>query len=192
MATEQTPMARQMRRRRGIRRKRTAMLDVEWMAYDGKKERLMRKAAVVLIALMVSAALFGCASQSDGQEGASGEVVFEETSSPNEEYAASEEDVIRDTVRVTQDGSGTATVSAESNSAFFDPVSYEVECGEELEPEDVSVEWTTLMGNAKGTEEDQLAVAVVSVRTADGDVDVRKINFVNGGLEIVAEALSGA
>lgn len=167
-------------------------MDVEQMADVGKKERIMRKAAVVFAALMVGASLFGCASQPDGREGASGEVVFEETSSPNEEYAASEEDVVRDTVRVTQDGSGTATVSAESNSAFFDPVSYEVECGGELEPEDVSVEWTTLMGDPEGTEEDQLAVAVVSVRTADGDVDVRRINFVNGGLEIVSEALSGA
>lgn len=152
----------------------------------------MGKAAVVFITLMMSTALLGCASQPGGREGASGEVVFEETSYPNEEYVASEEDVIRDTVRVTQDGAGTATVSTESNSAFFDPVSYEVECGGELEPEDVSVEWTTLMGDPEGTEEDQLAVAVVSVRTADGDVDVRKIDFVNGGLEIVSEELSGA
>ena len=69
--------------------------------------------------------------------------------SPNEDYAPSEEGVVHDTVRVAQDGSGTATVAAESNSAFFDPVSYEIECGGDLEPGDVSVKWTTLMG---GTE----------------------------------------
>lgn len=167
-------------------------MDVEQMADIRKKERLMGKAAVVFVALMMGASLFGCASQPDGREGASGEVVFEETSSPNEEYAASEEDVIRDAVRVTQDGSGTATVSTESNSAFFDPVSYEVECGGDLEPGDVSVEWTTVMGGTEPSEDDQLAVAEVSVRTSEGDVDVRKINFVNGALEIISESVAGA
>lgn len=95
-------------------------------------------------------------------------------------------------MRVTQDGSGTATVAAESNSAFFDSVSYEVECGRDLEPGDVSVKWTAVMGGTEPSEEDQLAVAEVSVRTSEGDADVRKIDFVNGGLEIISEAVVGA
>lgn len=156
----------------------------------------MRKMAVVLVItaglMMMGAAIFGCGSQLDGRGAASGEVVFEETVSPNEDYASSEEDVVYDTVRVTQDGSGTATVAAESNSAFFDPVSYEVECGGDLEPGDVSVEWTTLMGGIEPSEDDQLAVAEVSVRTSEGDVDVRKIDFVNGALEIISESVAGA
>lgn len=169
---------------------------LSWIPDIGKKERPMRKMAVVLAVaaglVVMGAALFGCGSQSDGRGSASGEVVFEETVSPNEDYASSEEDVVYDTVRVTQDGSGTATVAAESNSAFFDPVSYEVECGRDLEPGDVSVKWTTVMGGTEPSKEDQLAVAEVSVRASEGDVDVRKINFVNGALEIISESVAGA
>ena len=155
----------------------------------------MRKMAVVLAVaaiLVMSAALFGCGLQSDGQDAASGEVVFEETVSPNEDYVSSEDDAVYYTVRVTQDGAGTATVAAESNSAFFDPVSYEVECGGDLEPGDVSVKWTTVMGGAEPSEDDQLAVAEVSVRTSESDAYVRRINFLKGAFEIVSETIAGS
>ena len=62
----------------------------------------------------------------------------------------------------------------------------------ELSSDDVSVEWTTLMGNPEPSEDDQIAVAVVSVRTGDGGVDERKVSFVTGALEMVAEAIPGA
>lgn len=88
-----------------------------------------------------------------------------------------------------QDGSGTATVSAESNSGFFDPVSYQVECDGDLTADDVSVKWTTLMGNPEPSEDDQIAIAVVSVQTADDIVDERIINFVTRTLEMAAEAI---
>lgn len=156
----------------------------------------MRKMAVVLAVAaglaMMGAVLFGCGSQSDGRDAASGEVVFEETVSPNEDYVSLEDDVVYYTVRVTQDGSGTATVAAESNSAFFDPVSYEVECGGDLEPGDVSVEWMTLMGGTEPSEDDQLAVAEASVRISEGDTDVRRINFLKGAFEIISEAIAGS
>lgn len=58
------------------------------MPVIGEKERPMRKMAVVLAVAaglaMLGAALFGCGSQSDGRGAASGEVVFEETVSPND------------------------------------------------------------------------------------------------------------
>lgn len=156
----------------------------------------MRKMAVVVAVAvglaMMGTALFGCGLQSDGRDAASGEAVFEETVSPNEDYASSEDDVVYYTVRVTQDGSGTATVAAESNSAFFDPVSYEVECGGDLEPGDVSVEWTTVMGGTEPSEDDQLAVAEVSVRASESDTDVRRINFLKGAFEIISETVAGS
>ena len=156
----------------------------------------MKKMAVALAVAaglaMMGAVLFGCGSQSAGQDAASDEVVFEETVSPNEDYASSEDDAVYYTVRVTQDGSGTATVAAESNSAFFDPVSYEVECGGGLESGDVSVEWMTLMGGTEPSEDDQLAVAEVSVRASEGDADVRRINFLKGAFEIISETVAGS
>ena len=148
----------------------------------------MRRLTAVLAALCLACVivLLGCGTSSDGK------VVFEETVSPNEKYVSSEADVVYYTVRVTQAAPGTATVSAESNSGFFEPVSYEVACDGELSADDVSVEWTTLMGNPEPSEDDQIAVAVVSVNTGDGGTDERKVSFVTGALEMVAEAIPGA
>ena len=132
--------------------------------------------------LACSIVLLGCDAAPEGT------VVFEETVSPNEEYASSKEDVVYYTVRVTQAAPGTATVSAESNSGFFEPVSYEIECDGELSADDVSVKWTTLMGGTEPSEDDQIAVAEVSVRAGDGSSYERKISFVTRALEMAAEA----
>lgn len=147
----------------------------------------MRRLATFLAALCLACTLvlLGCSTASAGT------VVFEETVSPNEKYASSEADVVYYTVRVTQAAPGTATVSAESNSGFFEPVSYEVACDGELSAEDVSVEWTTLMGGTEPSENDQIAVAVVSVNTGDGGTDEHKISFVTRALEMVSEATPG-
>ena len=148
----------------------------------------MKKVTAVLAVLCLACTLvlLGCGATSTGT------VVFEETVSPNEKYVSSEADVVYYTVRVTQAAPGTATVSAESNSGFFEPVSYEVACDGELSADDVSVEWTTLMGNPEPSEDDQIAVAVVSVRTGDGGTDERKVSFVTGALKMVAEATPDA
>ena len=144
----------------------------------------MKKVTAVLAVLCLACTLvlLGCGATSTGT------VVFEETVSPNEKYVSSEADVVYYTVRVTQAAPGTATVSAESNSGFFEPVSYEVACDGELSADDVSVEWTTLMGNPEPSEDDQIAVAVVSVNTGDGGTDEHKISFVTRALEMAAEA----
>ena len=145
----------------------------------------LRTVATTLF-LACSLALPGCGATPAGT------VVFEETVSPNEEYVSSEEDVVYYTVRVTQAAPGTATVSAESNSGFFEPVSYEIECDGELSADDVSVKWTTLMGGTEPSEGDQIAVAEVSVHTGDGSSYERKISFVTRALEMAAEATPGA
>ena len=116
------------------------------------------KTVAAALCLACSLALPGCGATPVGT------VVFEETVSPNEEYASSEEDVVYYTVRVTQAAPGTATVSAESNSGFFEPVSYEIECDGELSADDVS----------------------------DGSSYERKISFVTRALEMAAEATPGA
>lgn len=147
----------------------------------------MRRLTAVLATLCLACTivLLGCSTASAGT------VVFEETVSPNEQYVSSEADVVYYTVRVTQTTPDTATVFAESNSGFYEPVSYEVACDGELSADDVSVKWTTLMGGTEPSEDDQIAVAVVSVRTGDGGVDECKVSFVTGALEMVAEAIPG-
>ena len=159
----------------------------------------MRKLSTILTAALTIVAafcLFGCDAQPAGDESLGGNpgetVVFEETISPNAEYAESEGDIVYYTVRVTQSASGTATVSAKSNSGFFEPMSYDVANVGDLTADDISVAWTTLMGNPEASEDDQFAIAAVSVRTADGGADERKISFVTGALEMVAEAMPTA
>ena len=144
------------------------------------------KTVAAALCLACALVLLGCGTTSAGK------VVFEETVSPNEEYVSSEADVVYYTVRVTQAAPGTATVSAESNSGFFEPVSYEIECDGELSADDVSVRWTTLMGGTEPSEDDQIAVAEVSVHTGDGSSYERKISFVTRALEMAAEATPGA
>lgn len=159
----------------------------------GRRKRVL--AAVCLVAALCLLGCWAWLAGGDAQEGsaaAAGRTVFEETISPNEDYVDSEEDVVYYTVRVTQDDAGVATVSSETNSAFGEPVSYEVyevDCEKDLDEDDVSVRWTTLMGSEEASEHDQIAIAVVSVRTADGGVDERKISFVGVALEMVSEAL---
>lgn len=163
---------------------------------------MRRIAAIVAAAFAFAAAffLFGCDARSSADENLGGDPgehstpasIFEETISPNAEYAESEDDVVYYTVRVTQGAPDTATVSAESNSGFFEPTSYDVANVGDLTADDVSVTWTTLMGNPEASEDDQFAVAVVSVQTADGGTDERKISFVTGALEMIAEAMPAA
>ena len=110
----------------------------------------MRRLTTMLTALCLACALvlLGCGATSAGT------VIFEETVSPNEQYVSSEADVVYYTVRVTQAAPGKATVSTESNSGFFEPTSYEVACDGELSADDVSVEWTTLMGGTEPSEDE--------------------------------------
>ncbi len=48
------------------------------------------------------------------------------------------------------------------------------------------------MGGTEPSEDDQIAVAEVSVHTGDGSSYERKINFVTRALEMAAEATPGA
>lgn len=146
------------------------------------------------IALASTLCLFGCNAQPANEnkssiEASANTAIFEEMISPNADWAASEADIVYYTVKVTLSESGTATVSAESNSGFFEPTNYEIECAENLTADDITIKWTTLMGNPEPSENDQLAIAAVLVRTADGGTDERTINFVDGALEMIAETV---
>lgn len=153
-------------------------------------------AVAAVIASVVMALACGCAAHAGGRGSSAvtgrseGDVVFEDACSPNERYVSSEDDVVYYTVRVTQDDSHAVTVTAESNWALFDPVSYTVACDRPLSEDDVSVEWTTAMGGSEDSEDDQLCVAVISVDTGRGGTDTRKVNFASRALDMVAEAAS--
>ncbi|MDO4469166.1 MAG: hypothetical protein Q4C84_04910 [Bacillota bacterium] len=117
------------------------------------------------------------------------ELIYEETISPNKEYAEKEEDIVNYTVEVYQDKDNVILVNSKSNSEFFKPLQYELELDTNISKEDVDIEWTTLMGNPTSTKDDQLDIAYVSI-SEDGEVvSKRKISFVNRAIEIIEDTL---
>ena len=148
----------------------------------------------IVFALAITCCIFaafciaGCSQPAD-DAAADGQVVFEETISPNEKYGHTGDEAVYYTIRVTQAADNTATVRTESNSGFFEPMSYQLECAAPLTQDDVTTTWTTIMGNTEDTETDQLCIAEIDIRTGDGTVDSRKVNFVSGAFEILSDAL---
>ena len=141
----------------------------------------MKHGIAVLLALALSCGLAGCAA---GQ----GTVVYQETVSPNEAYVASEGDIVYYTLTVSQDAGYDITVRAESNFAFFDPVSYTLDWDGPVTESDVSVQWMAL-GGGEPTEENQVVIADVTIAPGGELQSEQKINFVSGALEKVFDAV---
>lgn len=116
-------------------------------------------------------------------------LVYEETISPNRDYVQLEEDIVNYTVEIYQDKDNNIFVYAHSNSAFFEGILYEVEYDESITTSDINIEWTTLMGNPEPAEEDQLAVADVSISENGEIFSQRKINFMLNAFEIIGDVL---
>ena len=124
---------------------------------------------------------FGCAA---GQ----GTVVYQETVSPNEAYVESDADIVYYTLTVSQDAGYDITVRAESNFAFFDPVSYTLDWDGPITESDVLVQWTAL-GGGEPTEENQAVIADVTIAPGGELLSEQTINFVSGALEKVFDAV---
>lgn len=157
---------------------------------------MKRKNAAFLVCLMFISAfmLCGCTSEDDSAGGDSAlsqdmQLIYEETISPNEAYVENEDDIVRYTVKVYQDADNAILVDSTSNAEFFEPVQYEIDCDKEITKDDIRIDWTTAMGNPEPTKEDQLSIATVSISENGKLISERKISFINGGVEIIKEAL---
>lgn len=117
-------------------------------------------------------------------------LIYEETIYPNEEYAEKQEDIVSYTVNIYQDKDNSILVDSKSNSGFFKPLQYKIDCDTSIKKADINIEWTTAIGNTTATEEDQLCVAVVSISKNGELLDKRKISFINGGIEIVEDTIN--
>lgn len=93
------------------------------------------------------------------------------------------------TVEIYQDENNKILVSSKSNSGLYEPAQYELDFNTSITESDVDVEWTTLMGESTPTENDQLSIAYVSISENGKDTIKIKISFVNGGIEIIEDAL---
>lgn len=76
-----------------------------------------------------------------------------------------------------------------SNSPLIKDQQYSVPLDQQISKENISVTWTTMMGNPEPSEDDQLMVADIAI-TLDGEVvSEQKVNFGTNAVEIVTEAI---
>lgn len=148
----------------------------------------MKKIKLLRIFLVVCFSIVGCSSNdSQTAENTYEKVIFESTISPNEKYVESEDEVVEQTIKLTQNEEGDIFVEASSNSAFFETMSYSVEYYKDIEEKDVEVKWLTLMGSDKATKENQLCVADIIIKDGSDVVSERKVNFAKKAIETIVE-----
>lgn len=140
----------------------------------------------VMVILFVS--VVGCSSQEIHDLNDS-KLIYEETISPNREYVENEEDIVDYTIEIYQDNENNILVYSTSNSEFFDPLQCEMEWDEKMNESDIFIEWTTLMGSQTSNQNDQFALANVSLLKDGQVVQEVKINFVDQGIEIIKEII---
>ena len=151
----------------------------------------MKKIKLLLIFFVICFSLVGCSSNNSQTEENIGEkVIFKSTISPNEEYVESKDEVVTQTIKVSQNEEGEIFVEASSNSAFFEKMSYLVEYYKEIDEKDVEVKWLTLMGSDKATKENQLCVADVIIKDGAEVVSERKVNFAKKAIETIVEDIT--
>ena len=155
----------------------------------------MKKSIVlsVCFVFICAFALVGCSSKDTEQDmilDQEMKLIYEETISPNKEYAESEEDAVNYNVEVYQGKDYNILVNAKSNFEFFESLQYELEYDQEITESDIAIEWTTLMGNPKATEQDQIAIAYVSISENGQVFSERKISFGNKAIEIIRDTIN--
>lgn len=156
----------------------------------------MKKSLVVFLEMLViSALLIGCTTGNEADKSSSlievvsDDLIYKATVSPNKEYTKKEEDIVYYNIEVYQEEDNSIIVNASSNSDFFKGLQYVVEYDKEISESDVNITWTTLMGNTEYTEDDNLAIAHVSLSENNEVFSERTINFVKGVMEIVTEMI---
>ncbi|WP_432618988.1 hypothetical protein [Butyricicoccus sp.] len=147
---------------------------------------------LVSIALLAMLILSGCASGSSDHTSSllstdNMQKIDTQTVYPNPE--ASGEDRVYYTVDVYQDTDHTILVQADSNFQLFEKTQYTVAYDQAITKSDVSIKWTTLMGSTEVSQDDELAIADISL-SHDGTVfSEKKINFVTKAIDIVVDTI---
>lgn len=147
----------------------------------------MKRALVGALILLLL--LAGCGKDAQVSERAVPlDVIFEETVSPNEKYVESPQDRVYYTITVYGTENG-VEVASSSNSAFFHETSYAVETTEEISADDIQVQWQTLSGNTSAAEDDELAVAVVTISSGGKVISQQTVSFIGGAIDRVVDAV---
>ena len=137
----------------------------------------MKKVIRIFLFLTVFILVGACShTESDIQ----GNLIYEETISPNENHVSSEDNIVYYTVQIFLDSDYTITVNSESDFAFFEPVQYAIEFDKPISKEDIKIQWTTFMGSSEASEDDELTTAHIFLSSNNEIFSERSINFMNG------------
>lgn len=147
---------------------------------------------LVSIALLAMLILSGCASGSSDHTSSllstdNMQKIDTQTVYPNPE--ASGEDRVYYTVDVYQDTDHTILVQADSNFQLFEKTQYTVAYDQAITKSDVSIKWTTLMGSTQPSQDDELAIADISLSHNGTVFSEKKINFVTKAIDIVVDTI---
>lgn len=148
----------------------------------------------LFITLLATLLLSGCFSGSSDAASAlvstdNMQLLDSQTVYPNPQDTADKEDRVYYTVEVYQDKDNTILVQADSNFKLFEKTQYTVDFDQVLTKADVSIRWTTLMGSTEATQDDELAIADISLSHGGTVFSEKKINFVTKVIDIVVDGI---
>lgn len=148
----------------------------------------------LFITLLATLLLSGCFSGSSDAASAlvstdKMQLIDSQTVYPNPQDTADKEDRVYYTVEVYQDKDNTILVQADSNFKLFEKTQYTVDFDQALTKSDVSIQWTTLMGSTEATQDDELAIADISLSHGGTVFSEKKINFVTKAIDIVVDGI---
>lgn len=156
----------------------------------------MKRSHVIFlfITLLATLLLSGCFSSSSDAVSAlvstdKMQLLDSQTVYPNPQDTADKEDRVYYTVEVYQDKDNTILVQADSNFKLFEKTQYTVDFDQVLTKADVSIRWTTLMGSTEATQDDELAIADISLSHGGTVFSEKKINFVTKAIDIVVDGI---
>lgn len=148
----------------------------------------------LFITLLATLLLSGCFSGSSDAASAlvstdKMQLIDSQTVYPNPQDTADKEDRVYYTVEVYQDKDNTILVQADSNFKLFEKTQYTVDFDQVLTKADVSIRWTTLMGSTEATQDNELAIADISLSHGGTVFSEKKINFVTKAIDIVVDGI---
>lgn len=156
----------------------------------------MKRSHVIFLFITLLAVLLlsGCSSGSSDAASAlvstdNMQLIDSQTVYPNPQDTADKENRVYYTVEVYQDKDNTILVQADSNFKLFEKTQYTVDFDQALTKADVSIQWTTLMGSTEATQDDELAIADISLSHGGTVFSEKKINFVTKAIDIVVDGI---
>lgn len=152
----------------------------------------MKKIFITILTFCLCILLNGCTHTNSADNKTSlisDNLILKDQISPNKEYVTDEKDIVYYTVKVYQNENNTITVSTSSNSAFFKPLQYTIDYDKQITEKNIDIQWTTLMGGHEPSKDNQLSIADIILESEGNTFSERKINFVNGAMEILVDAM---